>query len=528
MNIRIRILQFLDRKGRQLLLLSGAFVLHAAIFAQGTGKLDLEKLDGYIAESMEAWHVPGLAIAVVKDDSVTFARGYGVREYGQAGKVDAHTVFCIASLAKGFTTSALARLVDQGKMDWDDPVRKYLPGFTYYNDWVSGEIRIRDLLCHRTGLETFSGDLLWYETDYTPEELLYRIRFLEPAYGFRYRFGYSNLMYLAAGEIIPKVSGKSWGSFVDSNLLQPLGMDRTFLAEEDFLQDTNFARPHHVDILDEQTQVLPDLRLDHIAPAMGMNSSVADLSRWIRFQLNMGNWEGHQIVSAENLWETRELNTSRSLDMGSSRIWPSRHFDGYGLGWELFDYHGWKVIGHEGGTDGMLSRIVMVPEENFGFVILTNSISALPLGLEYYILDQYHQGLSYDWSSIYLRNSKFIMQQIREDWEEYLASADRNLKLSSELPEYTGLYGCDLYGDVKVSLGSEKLVVDFLPSDRMIGDLEPFSRDTFLIRLRDMPNLPQGTVKFTLDADGKVTGLEIDIPNPDFDFTELKLKKYSE
>jgi len=259
-----------------------------------------------------------------------------------------------------------------------------------------------------------------------------------------------------------------------------------------------------------------------------MSSSVMDIASWIRFQLHMGNWNDTQLVSPENLWETREMHTVRPLDMGSSRVWPSRHFTGYGLGWELFDYHGWKVIGHEGGTDGMLSRLVIVPQENFGFIILTNSISALPVGLEYFILDQYYQGQSYDWSSIYLRNSKFILGNIRQEWEAYLANADRTLDPSKDIEEYTGVYSCDLYGDVNVSLESETLVLDFLPSARLIGDLEPFSKDTFLINLRDMPFLPQGTVKFHLDGDGKVSGLEVDIPNPDLDFTELNLKKRNE
>ncbi len=513
---------------RLILLLGCMMILHSGITAQELGKLDLDKLDQYIGEAMADWQVPGLSIAIVSNDSIVFARGYGVKEYGKPGKVDENTIFSIASITKGFTSTALAMLDDAEKIDWDDPVRKYLPEFSFYNSWVSDEIRIRDLLCHRSGLETFSGDLTWFETDYSREELVYRIRYLEPAYGFRYRFGYSNLMYLAAGEIIPRAGNMSWDDYIDSSILQPLGMDRTFLRQVDFRDEPNIAMPHHVDLLDDHTYVLPFLKLEQIAPALGMSSSVMDIASWIRFQLHMGNWNDTQLVSPENLWETREMHTVRPLDMGSSRVWPSRHFTGYGLGWELFDYHGWKVIGHEGGTDGMLSRLVIVPQENFGFIILTNSISALPVGLEYFILDQYYQGQSYDWSSIYLRNSKFILGNIRQEWEAYLANADRTLDPSKDIEEYTGVYSCDLYGDVNVSLESETLVLDFLPSARLIGDLEPFSKDTFLINLRDMPFLPQGTVKFHLDGDGKVSGLEVDIPNPDLDFTELNLKKRNE
>ncbi len=374
-------------------------------------------------------------------------------------------------------------------------------------------------------MKTFSGDLIWFETGYSRAEVIRRAQYLRPAYSFRYHFGYSNLMFLAAGEIIPVVSEMSWGQYIHAKLLRPLGMNRTYLHLENFQDDPNVAMPHHVDILDEKTHVLSYMGWDNVAPAGALNSSAMDLSRWVRFQLNMGQWNGEQMVSSGNLWETRKMHTARPLDIGNRRFWPSMHFNGYGLGWKLCDYHGWKVIGHEGGSDGMLTRVVMVPEENFGFVILTNSINALTLALEYYILDQYYQGKSYDWSAIYLENSIMGLQRIEKDWEEYLASADRSLKPSRKLRKYCGIYGGDLYGDVELSLDKGSLVLDFLPAQRLIGDLEPFTKDTFLIRLRDMPSFPQGTVKFYLDDQGNISELVVDIPNPDFDFTELELKR---
>ncbi|MFC2115799.1 serine hydrolase [Bacteroidota bacterium] len=501
------------------------FFLHTNSAAQKIGELDLDKLDNYLEEARIAWQVPGLSIAIVKDDSVVFARGYGHKESGKEGMVDENTIFSIASITKGFTSTALAMLADEGKIFWDDQVRTYLPDFSLYDPWVSKEITIRDLLCHRSGLKTFSGDLLWFETDYSRDELLRRVQFLEPSYSFRYNFGYSNLMYLAAGEIIPVVSEMSWDKYIDTKLLQPLGMNRTYLKYSDLEMDPNFAMPHHVNLLDKETYVLPYWNLDNIAPAFAINSCAMDMSRWIRFQLRMGLWDDEQLVSMENLWETRKMHTARPVEMGDSRFWPSRHFNGYGLGWDIYDYHGWKVVGHEGGTDGMLSRLVMVPEENFGYVILTNSMSALTIGLEYFILDQYYQGKSYDWSAIYLENSNMGLVQQKSDWEEYLESADRSLKPSKKLKEYQGIYGGDLYGDLEVSLHKGSLVLDFLPAPGLIGDLESFSADTFLIRMRDKPALPLGTVKFLLDERGEVSELVIDIPSPDFDFTELKLNK---
>lgn len=493
--------------------------------AQVPGKLDLEKLDRYIEEARKQWLVPGLSIAIVKDDSVVFAKGYGVREFGKPDKVDVSTVFNVASITKSFTVSALAVLVDQGKIDWDDPVRKYLPGFTLYDPWVSDEIRIRDLLCHRSGLGTFSGDLLWFATDYTREQVLSRVRYLEPAYPFRYRYGYSNLMFLAAGEIIPSVTGKSWESFLGEKFLLPLGMRQSFFNLEGLQTNPNTASPHHVDLMESKTSVLRHLDMKNIAPAMALNSSAMDLARWIRFQLNMGSWEGKQLISQAGVWETRKVHTPRPLLMGDQRFWPSKHFWGYGLGWDLYDYHGWKVIAHEGGTHGMLSRLLIIPEENFGFVLLTNSVNAFTIGLEYYILDQYYQGKSYDWCSIYLENSMLGLKRQREDWEAFLGSAEIPPDPPRKLKEYTGIYSGDLYGDVGVDMEKGKLVLDFLPAPGMIGDLEPFSGDTFLIKLREMPFLPKGTVKFYSDEKDQVMELVIEINSPDFDFTELELKK---
>lgn len=493
--------------------------------AQDPGRINLDKLDEYINKAMEEWHIPGLAVAIVTDGSMVFSKGYGVRESGKREKVDEHTVFSIASITKGFTSSALAILEDKDKIDWDDPVQKYLPDFILYDPWVSAEIRIRDLLSHRSGFGTFSGDLIWFETDYSREEVLQRVQYLQPAHGFRYQYGYSNLMYLAAGEIIPAVTDMNWDAFVFEKLLLPLGMDRTCLGIEDLRDDPNAAMPHYVDLLSEETHVLPYMKWDNIAPAGCMNSSVTDLCRWIRFHLEMGNWNGEQIISPENIWETRQIHTIQPLDMASRDFWPSRHFLGYGLGWELYDYHGCKIIGHEGGTDGMLARMVIVPEEDFGFVVLTNSINALTAALEYYILDHYFEGHSRDWSALFLKSYLTYLESKQAEWEEYLASADRNVKPSKDLPEYTGIYGCDIYGNVKVSLENKRLVLDFLPSNALIGDLQHLSKDTFLIDLRKMPAMPQGTVKFFINESGMVSRLGIDIPSPDFDFSELELKR---
>jgi CubicO group peptidase (beta-lactamase class C family) len=496
-----------------------------SVQSQDLGNLDLSELDNYIEKARKEWQVPGLSIAIVKNDSIRFSRGYGVIKAGHNEPVDENTIFAIASNTKAFTATALAILVDEGKIHWDDRVCTYLPDFSLYDPYISNEIRIRDLLCHRSGLKTFSGDLLWYETNYSRGDVLQRTRYLKPSYGFRYRYGYSNIMYLAAGQAIPKAAGMSWDDFVRHRILEPLGMEHTYITLEEMADETNVAQPHHVDLMAGKTIVLPYMRWDNIAPAGALNSSASDMANWIRFQLQMGEWNGSQIVSRENLWETRMMHTVRTVDMQSQNVWTSKHFEGYGLGWQLYDYHGCKVMGHGGGSDGMISRVTIIPEENLGFVILTNSINALPVSLTFYILDKYFTGKSYDWSGLYLQNSLQNIKMEKEKWLEYKLSADPDVGPSLSLQEYCGVYGGELYGNVEVLLHQGDLVLDFLPSPKMIGDLSILEGDTFLIRLRDNPSLPEGIVRFLLDESGNVGELMVDIPNPDFDFTELELKR---
>ncbi len=496
-----------------------------SLSAQQLGQLELEELDIYIENALQEWMVPGLSIGIIKDDSIVFAKGYGLRRSDEEEPVDEHTVFAIASNTKAFTSAALAILTDEGKLGWDDRVVRHLPGFSLYDPFVSNEMRLRDLLCHRSGLKTFSGDLLWYETRYSREEVLRRARYLEPVYSFRYRYGYSNLMYLGAGQIIGQVAGMSWDHFIRQRLLQPLGMDRTYITVEETLEDSNIAWPHHVDLLGDRSIVLPYMNWENIAPADALNSNVTDLSRWIRFQLELGRLEGVQIISEEALWETRKMHTPRPVEMHSRNIWPSKHFEGYGLGWQIYDYHGCKVIGHGGGSDGMISRIMMVPEEQLGFVILTNCINAIPYTLSYYILDKYFTGMSLDWCGLILESTLEDEKLLRQHWEEFKSSTNPGTGPQLKLRKYCGIYGGELYGEAEVLLYKGQLVLDFLPSSKLIGDLTSLEGNTFIIRLRDNPSLPEGTVKFLLDESGNPRELVVDIPNPDFDFTELEFLK---
>ena len=487
-------------------------------------ELDLKKLDKYIKTAQKQWNIPGLAIAIVKDDKIIFSKGYGVKEYEKKAKVTDKSLFAIASNTKAFTAAALSILVDEGKISWDDPVRKYLPYFQLYNPYVSENMTVRDLLCHRAGFATFAGDLVWYGTTYSRKEVIERARYIKPTYGFRAHYGYSNIMFLTAGEIIPAVTGKSWDDFIKEKFFEPLQMTTTNTSIRDFTEKSDIAMPHHVEP-GKKPIPIKYVNWDNIAPAGSINACVSELANWIRMQLNNGKFEGKEILSEKQIRIMRSPQIMKSVSKWSEKTWPSKHFSAYGLGWDLFDYHGRKIVNHGGGADGMISKTVLVPEENLGFVILTNSINYLPTALMYYILDDYFGAEEKDWSTVYYGFYTDGIKREQERMAKAEAERNKNSKPSLALPEYTGTYRSDLYGDVEVKLENGKLVLYFVPTPIFVGDLSHWQYNTFSIKLRNIYSLPQGTVNFVLNDKGKVTEVQIDIPNPDFDFTELKLFK---
>src|SRR6185369_14864002 len=336
---------------KQLSVLFLLFVVFPAFVLAQTLDEKLREIDAYAEQVMTDWKGPGMAIAIVKDDKVVFQKGYGVRELGKQDKVDENTLFAIASNTKAFTTASLAVLVDEGKLNWNDKVSKYLPDFQMYDPWVTSELTIRDIVSHRVGLDTFSGDLLWYDTTYSTDEIIRRVRYLKPVSSFRSRYGYQNLMFIAAGRVVEKVSGKPWADFVSERILKPLGMNRTTTSVRD-MKD-NFAMPHNES--GGALRPLPPGYLNDAIGAVRLNSSVADLSKWIRLQLGRGTCEGKKIFSEEQSWQMWQPNTMQPISEAASKNNPTRHFLAYGMGWGMYDYYGRKIINHSGGLDGMLS-----------------------------------------------------------------------------------------------------------------------------------------------------------------------------
>jgi CubicO group peptidase (beta-lactamase class C family) len=506
-----------------LLLLLSAPLSRFAVGQQTDARL--KEIDEYATKAMQDWHVPGFALAIVKDDKVIFAKGYGVRELGKPAPVDERTLFAIASNSKAFTSAALAILVDEGKIKWDDPVTKYLPEFQLYDPYVTREMTIRDLLSHRSGLATFGGDLLWYETNYDRKEILRRIRYLKPTSSFRSSFGYQNIMFVAAGEIVAAVTGKTWDEFVKERFFVPLRMTSTVTSVRAFKPGDNVATPHNE--MDGKIRVIRYGNVDSAGGAAAINSNVAEMAEWLRLQLGRGKYEGKQFFSAAAAREMWTPHTIIPIGEQSEKFNPTRHFYNYGLGWFLSDYHGRKVAAHGGGLDGMISQVGMLPEENLGAVILSNSETALPSILMNKVFDVFLGVPRRDWSAELLARTKAAKEAGADEEKKLEAERAKNTKPSLPLEKYAGSYTGQMYGEAKVTEENGKLVIRLVHSPNFVGDLEHWQYDTFRIKWREsvVYPFPKGFVTFTLNARGQVDEMKIDVPNPDFDFKELEFKR---
>jgi CubicO group peptidase (beta-lactamase class C family) len=510
----------------------------------------IQRIDQLALQSLEQFNVPGMAVAIVQDDEVLLSKGYGVRTAGTNHAVTDSTLFAIASNSKAFTAAALAILVDRGQLSWEDKVRDHLPYFTLYSPYVSEEFTIRDLLCHRSGLDTFSGDLIWYGTSHSREQVVRRARFLEPSFGFREQYGYSNILYLAAGLIVEQASGMTWDQFIAEHFFVPLGMKQanTTIADYHLIdgkicsgKSVNIAHPHNE--VQGKNIAIDYVNWDNIGPAGSINASVAELTSWIRLQLGKGTLNGKTYWKEQRTWEMWENVTPKPVSKWQRENMPSRHFNGYGLGWELMEYRGHKIVSHGGGYDGMISKTVLVPDMNLGFVILTNNINSVPSALTFEILDAFM--MRGDRNSKKMEDKKDWMGMFKgfkdEENKTALESAKadsaarvKNTRLSLPLAAYCGVYSSEMYGDVLITLDEQPispyggLKIDFAPTALFKGRLKHWHYDTFELSWSTQMMLPKGKATFLLNSMGKPIELKVVVDNPDFDFTELVLVRKQE
>jgi len=497
----------------------------------------LRGLDQYIHKSMTDWQVPGLAIVVVKDNQIVFMKGYGVREAGKDARVDEQTIFWLASATKPFTAATVAMLVDEGKLSWDDPVIKHLPWLQLRDPWVTREVTLRDLLAHRLGHELGPNEWVfeYYACGVTKDEILRRLQYLDPGpRRFRGGLAYTDLNYLLAGEVVAAVSGMSWAEFLQSHLLQPLGMTSATTNDLD-LWDVKDLRPcpssdlpHHTvgieqalvanivmphEPTDDGPRPTPWHTYPRVDAAGSISASVEDVAKWLRLQLGQGVFEGKRLLSAA---VADEMHMGQALFRGPPSLFPvlpdeSAHFWEYGLGWFLTDYRGRKLVFHWGSSSAFTA---LVPEENLGIAVLTNlpritwlspvnvNLNNLPSALVLRILDIYLGGSERDWSSE-------LLARVEADSDPFkLQDRIRVLgtKPSAPLRHYVGTYTHPAFGEVTVTEDSGALVFHFPPYTT--GDLAHWHYDVFQVNWK--VRVPSAFLTFRLDLAGEVDALSID------------------
>jgi CubicO group peptidase (beta-lactamase class C family) len=477
-------------------------VAAASADAQRAGRpVALNDLDAYITRAVAEWRIPGLAISIVKDDSVVFAKGYGVRELGKTGAVDAGTRFAIGSTTKAMTAVALGMLVDEKKVRWDEPVITYLPGFRVGDPYVTRELTVRDLLTHRGGLG--NADLLWASADYTAEEITRRVATLAPAYSLRSRFIYQNIMYAVAGDVIAAASGMPWAQFLRARIFEPLGMKATEATLAALDGQSNIATPH-MD-LGDTIRPVANRPVDAVGPAGSVWSSVGDMAKWARFILDSGRVGGKRLLSEATFREVLSPQVVAPREMYSTMTLVRPHFFTYGLGWFLHDYQGQAVAMHTGSIDGMSALIGLIPDRRLGVYVLANLDHAeLRHALMYRVFDMYSGNAPRDWSKELLALYSGLERQADSARRDQIQRRVADTRPSLPLDRYAGTYTNQTYGNVVVSVRNDGLQFAF--GRGRVGTLTHWHYDTFQAKWDDVRRDPS-LVVFAPDGAGGVSSV---------------------
>ena len=474
--------------------------------------VDWNRIDNTIDTMLEEWVTPGVAVAVVQNDSVVFAKGYGVRRLGEPGPVGPETRFAVASNTKAFTAALLAQLHVQEAISIDDHVKRHLPEFQMNDPWVSEEIRVSDLLTHRSGLPTFGGDHLWIGQNLPREEVVRRVRWLEPTGPFRASFQYQNLMYLVAGQVAAAVAGTDWDRLVAERILDPLGMrsTTTTLASLEGLDDVAAAHEH----VGGELRVVEYDDVSGVAPAAALNSNVLDMARWMRANLNGGELGGTRILPERAVREMHSIHYPLGVSPWAEANLGQR-FNGYGYGWFISEYKGRKVVSHSGGLTGMISLQTLLPEEGIGVVVLTNYAPDAPThAITYTILDALLGEPTRDWNSVYRGFVEAGMERAERAEAELEANRSSDRPPTVPVAQFVGTYANELSGSAEVRLEGDQLVFDYNP--RHLGDLEHWEGNRFRVHWRhpifDMA--PKTFLDFETSAVGTVEALIVTFYHP--------------
>jgi CubicO group peptidase (beta-lactamase class C family) len=457
--------------------------------------IDSAAVDGIVRDALAASHTPGAAVAIVKDDRVVYMKGHGVRELGRPQPVTQDSLFCVGSLTKAFTATSIAMLIDEGKMAWDDPVRKHLDYFHLADPLADANVTVRDLLTHRAGLGTH--DFLWMDAPWSLEESIRRIGKVAPSFSFRSTYHYQNMMYNAAGYALAYASGGAWQDFVRARIFEPLGMSGVKFTATEAQQSADHASPH-LKSSGGKVEITTWYQDDkQIRAAGSIKAGVRDLSQWMRFQLGDGTFGGKRLVSQNNLMETH------TAQIVIPRWDKNQMFAAYGMGWRISDYRGHLLFSHSGSVKGFHAYLALLPNEKLGIVVLSNlNASWMPEAATENIADLLLELPKRNRNAQESRKEQ-IAEAARKERE---LAHDRNRRKdtqpSRDLAAYTGVYEEPAYGAATVSLENGRLAIRW---SSFHAALEHYHYDTF--DLRGERRMPNEQALFSLKANGDVAAM---------------------
>src|ERR1700691_3469306 len=480
--------------------LAVVFFFGLAVTCSAQEKTDLSSPDTSINSSMKDWKVPGAAVAIVKDQSIVYMKGFGVREMGKSDPVTPDTLFDIGSCTKAFTTAEIAILVDEGKMKWDGKVNEYIPFFHLYDPLADEEVTIRDLLTHRTGVP--STDLLWYVyPEASRKELIRRLADAHPNAGFRTKFQYQNMMYVAAGYAVEQVTHSTWDDFVRTRIFQPLGMNESDTSSIDAEKSSDHASPHEENP-DGTVKVIPWHNIDNAGPAGSINFSARDMAKWMAMQLNDGMYDGKQLISKKNV---REMQSPQMVIDSEGEIptvfFPDSTQLSYGFGWFVQQYRGHQLILHAGDIDGFSTMVVQIPEIHTAYFVVINLGSSYRQVLSYQIADRLLGLPDAGWDAHFKKLEADFKAEEKSQETSWESKKTPGTHPSRELAAYVGTYTNSEYGEAEIVSENQKLALHF---HSIKTDLDHFQYDTFVVKFGGKTRLT-----FCLDNDGNVASFTV-------------------
>ncbi|WP_281298451.1 serine hydrolase [Flavobacterium limnophilum] len=489
-----------------------------------------KQVDELVENTLKSFNVPGIAVAIVKDGKVVLAKGYGIKSMLTKEKVDANTLFGIASNSKAFTTAALAMLVDEKKIKWDDKVTQYLPDFKMYNDYVTNEFTIRDLVTHRSGLGLGAGDLMiWPDgSDFKTTDIIHNLQYLKPVSAFRTKYDYDNLLYIVAGEVIAKVSGKSWCDFIEERIMKPLEMNHSAASFVRLKDTSNVIAPHVP--TDGKLKIISRYKNQTFDAAAGIYSNVNDLGKWMIVQLQNGKYGSENQLQLFSKKEQNEMWSLQTIIPANTKPPYNTHFSGYGLGWFLSDVKGYKQVTHTGGLEGIVTQTTLFPELNLGIVVLTNQQSGAAFtAITNTIKDSYLDIPYTNYVEIYSKREKDNIAEADKTTNEVWATIAKNQKekLKIDYKKYTGLYVDNWFGKIELFEKKGKLLFKSIRSPKLVGEVFFYKDNTFTVKWNNRSFNADAFLLFEMDETGKSIQIKMkpisDLTDFSYDFQDLDL-----